>query len=321
MGVLIPHTDYFKCFAVLVLLTPKNKMENSANMKKIILAGILITAVLFFGAGKSWAQVQAGVAAAVQGEVKITTAGSLARTLKSGDTVLMGDTIETEKNGKLQILLLDETVFTLGPLSAVTIDEFVYDPASDSGKVKASMLKGIFRVVSGRVAHKNPENMAVDLPAGSIGFRGTNVGGIIDGQKTMIVLLGPVGEGRIYVTNTVNGEVISVDIDAAGNATIVDGPNSGPIPVFQVSQADLDRITEALGQPSTGTGDSGADTGFPGTSGVDTQALIDILNTMDLMNQHTDDSAQDTARNEAQESATKHKQESPPYTPPANNLE
>ena len=269
-------------------------------MKKILLAGFLMAAFLFLGAGASWAQsVQAGVAAGVQGDVKISTAGAPARVLKSGDAVLMGDTIETEKNGKLQILLLDETVFTLGPLSAITVDEFVYDPASHDGKVRASMLKGIFRVVSGKVAHKKPENMAVDLPAGSIGFRGTNVGGIIDGQKSMIVLLGPVGVGRIYVTNTVNGQVVGVDIDAAGNATIIDGPNSGPVPVFQVSQADLDRITAALSQPNTGTGASGVDTDLPADTSVDTQTLIDILNTMDVMNQHTDDNAQDEARNNA----------------------
>ena len=272
-------------------------------MKKIILAGSVMVALIFLGAGMLQAKVpgavQAGVAAAVQGDVKITTAGLPEHVLKSGDLVLMGDQIETGKNGKLQVLLLDETVFTLGPLSAITVDEFVYDPKNDDGKVRASMLKGIFRVVSGKVAHKKPENMAVDLPAGSIGFRGTDVGGIIDGQKTMIVLLGPVGVGRIYVTNTVNGQVVGVDIDEAGNATIVGGPNSGPMKVFQVSQADLDKITAALGQSNTGTGTSGVDTDLPPDTSVDTQELIDILNNMDLMNQHKDDSSQDQARNNA----------------------
>ena len=280
-------------------------------MKKIVLAGSVMVALIFLGAGMLQAKVpgavQAGVAAAVQGDVKITMAGLPEHALKSGDLVLMGDKIETGKNGKLQVLLLDETVFTLGPLSAITVDKFVYDPKNDDGKVRASILKGIFRVVSGKVAHKKPENMAVDLPAGSIGFRGTDVGGIIDGQKTMIVLLGPVGVGRIYVTNTVNGQAVGVDIDEAGNATIVDGPNSGPIKVFQVSQADLDKITEALGQSNTGTGTSGVDTDLPPDTSVDTQELIDILNNMDLMNQHSDDSAQDEARNQAAAAAQKAK--------------
>ena len=73
--------------------------------------------------------------------------------LKSGDKVFMGDKVETGPDGQLQVLLLDQTVFTLGPLSAVKVDEFIYDPKTDDGKVKASMLKGIFRVVSGKIAH------------------------------------------------------------------------------------------------------------------------------------------------------------------------
>ena len=291
-------------------------------MKRIMLAGWVLWIFCVVGTVTVWAQasgsVQAGVAAAVQGEVMITTAGAPAHALKSGDPVMMGDKVETEKNGKLQVLLMDQTVFTLGPSSAMTIDEFVYDPANNSGKVKASMVKGIFRVVSGQVAHHDPKNMSVDLPAGSIGFRGTNVGGIIDGQKTMIVLLGPVGAGRIYVTNTVNGQVVGVDIDAAGYATIVDGPNSTPVPVFQVSQADLDKITEALGRSQTGTGASGTDTDLPPDTDVDTQELIDILNNMDAMNQHADDSAQDEARNNAAaEAAKNHQPDPPPYTPPS----
>ena len=54
-------------------------------MKKMIIATALALGALFLGAGMLWAQAsgaaQAGVAAAVQGEVKITTAGSPARTL------------------------------------------------------------------------------------------------------------------------------------------------------------------------------------------------------------------------------------------------
>lgn len=254
---------------------------------------------------------QAGVAAAVSGEVKATTPPSKdSRILKSGDQVFMGDKIETGTDGQLQILLLDQTVFTLGPSSGITVDEFVYDPSNDDGKVKASMMKGIFRVVSGKVAHKKPENMSVELPAGSIGFRGTNVAGIIDGQKSLVVLLGPVGVGRIYVTNIVNGEVIGVDIDEAGNATIVDGPNSAPVPVFQVSEEDLARIAQALQQKMSGDegSTSGTDAGSGGGAAggnVNAQDLLNILNDVDAMNQQSILGAQNAANESAQQ--TDHK--------------
>lgn len=247
---------------------------------------------------------QAGVAAAVKGEVKATTPpGAVVRLLNSGDKIFMGDKVETGADGQLQILLLDQTVFTLGPSAGITVDEFVYDPSNDNGKVKASMLKGIFRVVSGKIAHKKPENMSVDLPAGSIGFRGTNVAGIIDGKKSTIVLLGPVGVGRIYVTNLVNGETVGVDIDEAGNATIVDGPNSAPAAVFQVSEADLNRIAAALSQQATGggTGTPGVDPNLASLPGqVDTQALMDLLNDVDALNQTSTLGAQNAAQSAAE---------------------
>ena len=255
--------------------------------------------------------VQAGVAAAVKGEVSATTPpDTVSRAIKSGDKIYMGDKVETGADGQLQILLLDQTVFTLGPTSGITVDEFIFNPSNDDGKVKASMMKGIFRVVSGKVAHKKPENMSVDLPAGSIGFRGTNVAGIIDGQKSMVVLLGPVGVGRIYVTNLVNGEVVGVDIDEAGNATIVDGPNSIPAAVFQVSEADLARIANALGQQmsegeasTTGMDATSGigDTGRQGTS-VAAQQLLDLLNTTDSLDQASTLSAQEAANTSASSS-------------------
>jgi hypothetical protein len=106
----------------------------------------------------------AGEAASVQGEVKATTPPEkTARVLKSGDPVFMGDKIETGADGQIQILLLDQTVFTLGPLSTITIDEFVYDPGKAGDK--AGMVKGIFRAVAGKVSQKKPG----DTPSGFSG--------------------------------------------------------------------------------------------------------------------------------------------------------
>jgi hypothetical protein len=280
-------------------------MKKNLRMNTVAFV-VLVTGLFASGPARAETPMQAGVAAAVKGEVKVTTPpGKAAHLLKSGDPVLMGDKIETGADGQLQILLMDQTVFTLGPLSAITVDEFVYDPANDDGKVKASVMKGIFRVVSGKVAHKKPENMSVDLPAGAIGFRGTNVAGIIDGQKTTVVLLGPVGVGRIFVTNIVNGEVVAVDVDEAGYATIVDGPNSTPVPVFQVSETDLNRIAAALTQQATGAGTdtTGMDTSVASLpkGQVDTQALLGLLNDVDDLNQTStlgaQNAAQEAARN------------------------
>lgn len=224
-------------------------------MKKRIVWGAVVLAVGMLGISEGLfaagpEAVQAGTAASVKGEVKaIASADPSPRFLKSGDPVFMGEKIETGAEGGLQIQLLDGTVFTLGSSSAFTLDEFIYDPATDDGKVKAHMLQGMFRIVTGKVAHKKPENMVVDLPVGSMGFRGTDVIGIINGTRTEIILVGPVGTGRIFVTNVVNGQVMTVDIDQAGYATIVDGPNTAPVAIFQVSPEELAQAIQALGLP------------------------------------------------------------------------
>lgn len=97
--------------------------------------------------------VQAGVVEFVDGEVKATTPPEkTAHPLQEKDKIFMGDKIETGADGRLQILLLDQTVFSLGPLSAITIDEFVYDP--ENAKGKTGMVKGVFRAVTGKVAQE-----------------------------------------------------------------------------------------------------------------------------------------------------------------------
>ena len=122
---------------------------------------VLLAARVSDGAETS---MQAGVAVSVEGKVKATTPPErISHSLDDGDKIFMGDKIETGIDGQLQIKLLDQTVFTLGPLSTVTIDEFVYDPQNAGGK--SSMVKGIFRAVSGKVAQQKPEDVPDDFAA------------------------------------------------------------------------------------------------------------------------------------------------------------
>lgn len=111
------------------------------------------------GAGTAWAQ-QAGVAAAVRGQVEIAErSGAVGRLVKSGEPIFLGNAIKSGAESGLQILLLDETTFTIGPNSELTIDEFVFDPKTSVGKVSASVAKGVFRFVTGKVARDQPANM------------------------------------------------------------------------------------------------------------------------------------------------------------------
>lgn len=212
-------------------------------------------------------KIQAGVSAAVKGKIQIASLGAgVGRNARSGEDIYLGDRISSGDNAGMQVLLLDETVFTIGAQSALTIDEFVYDPETGGGKVTAKVVRGAFRFVTGRIARAEPRAMAVKLPIGSIGIRGTIAAGRVDGNSSLVVLLGPGSNtdtdervGRILVSNA--GE--TVEISRVGFATIIEGLNVAPIEPFQLPMADLKALTRSLDQgsaPKQGGGNSGGAT-------------------------------------------------------------
>ena len=134
-------------------------------------------------------RIKIGVAASVQGSVRIT--GGSRGIVKSGMDIYLNDHVITGNTGSLQIMLLDETVFTLGPNSDLVLDEFVYNPNTQSGKVSAKVTKGIFRFITGKIARKDPSRMNVRTHAGNIGIRGTIVVGQTGPEGSTIILAGP----------------------------------------------------------------------------------------------------------------------------------
>ena len=115
--------------------------------------------------------VNIGVASAVRGAVNATAPGAAGRVVETGKDVYAHDKIKTGPEGKLQILLLDQTSFTIGANSEMELDEFVFDPATNAGKVSAKIVKGAFRFVTGKVARRDPASMQVQTPVGTIGDR------------------------------------------------------------------------------------------------------------------------------------------------------
>jgi len=201
-----------------------------------------------------------GVACAVGGAVTAGFPGQAQRSLKSGMTVSMGETIETGADGRLQLLLKDETAFTLGPNSRIVVDDFVYDESSDQGRVEASITKGVFRFITGKIAKKKPSSMTVKLPSAVIGVRGTIVAGQTDGTSSEVILLGPgednnTGEnpGSIHVSNEGGGE----DISRSGYGTFVEDANTAPTNPEAVPGDRISEITDAL-NPSSGGGNNDA---------------------------------------------------------------
>ncbi|MFA6004368.1 MAG: FecR family protein [Elusimicrobiota bacterium] len=235
-------------------------------------------AILLLAAAAASAQVPSagltriGAAAAVRGAVKAQAQGAaVGRVLESGKPVYLNDHVTTDASGRLQILLVDQTAFTIGPNSDMVLDEFVYDPATDAGKVTANVTKGVFRFVTGKVARQDPANMKVKLPVGTIGIRGTIAGGQVSAQSATIILLGPGANnnanenpGAVNVANA-NGDVTITQPGFGTTITMGQAPSAVTNMAQQAQQltAALNEAPAAGPAPKTtdsASKDSGQDT-------------------------------------------------------------
>lgn len=113
--------------------------------------------------------------------------------------IMMIDTetrVVTGPGGRLQILLPDETVFTLGPNSDMVLDRFVFDPKTSLSSFTADITKGIFRWVSAKVARRSVTN-SLNLTVGTIGIRGTEFDLVVSGDGSGQVKL---HSGELLIT-------------------------------------------------------------------------------------------------------------------------
>jgi hypothetical protein len=195
---------------------------------------------------------QAGVAGAVVGDVAVAREPAPEPSaVASGMDIFMRDRISTEAESRLQVLLLDETVFTVGPRSDVTIDRFVYDPETGTGEVSASFTKGFMRYVSGKVGKNSPENVTVETPASTIGVRGTAfyVSDVPGEPETYIAgLLGPGPDNNARARRggfTVKNAEGAVSVTRPGFGVYVT-KGEAPRPPVRLSQDLLERLHTTL---------------------------------------------------------------------------
>jgi hypothetical protein len=159
---------------------------------------------------------QAGVAGAVRGSVQIATAEYAARQrpigqdIRSGTSLFLGDRLVTGANAGLQVMLMDQTTLTLGADAKMTIDKLVYDPASSRGKLTLTVVSGAFRFVSGKIAQNNPADVTINMPAATIGIRGTILGGNITPTGGIVALFGP------GPSNDAHARPGAIDVTASG---------------------------------------------------------------------------------------------------------
>lgn len=137
----------------------KHRLLSSASRAALATAGLVFVATPAIS--QTVGKTAAVNPASTNGAGKVLTLGS---------EIIHKERIRTSDSGSLQILFLDRSTMNIGPNSDVTIDEYVYDPRSDSGKMSVSIGKGLMRFVGGQISHDG--KATVRTPSATIGIRG-----------------------------------------------------------------------------------------------------------------------------------------------------
>jgi len=230
----------------------------------------MVTLMMLVLMGGAFAQISrpvSGVVAASTSPVEVRftegDGGNIGRLASTGDLIFLDDEVVTGPETSAQILLKDQSVFSIGPSSAITIDRFVYDPDDvATSSLVASISRGTFKFISGRIAKAGSGEMKLILPNAVASIRGTSGAGRIgDDGRTEIALL----SGTI----TVNSAAASSPVDlltSGWGVTISPGGGIGapellPTDVLNSIIAGAEFIQPTASAASATAGTGGAERG------------------------------------------------------------
>ena len=128
-----------------------------------------------------------------------------------GDPIYLNDEISTGADTSLQILLKDQTVFSIGPNSQLVFDEFIFDPsAADQVSLSASVTKGSFKFISGKISKLKPGAMKLKLPNATASIRGTSVAGRVgdNGASDIVLLTGAIQLSGVDAVGSVPIDIV-----------------------------------------------------------------------------------------------------------------
>ena len=152
-------------------------------------------------------------------------------TVKKELDIFSYDTVKTG-NGKVGIVFIDDTRVDITEHSKLIIDEFVYDPNTNTGSLSLKASLGTIRYASGQIAKNSAQNVKITTPTATIAVRGTDFAMTVNeiGGSTIILLPSCNGNGQCYVGEIeVQTDAGFVIMNQAFQATQVDTLESKPL--------------------------------------------------------------------------------------------
>lgn len=139
-------------------------------MRLVMAAGLGLAMVV--GAASAQAAEAIGQVKEVNGDVYLESAAGK-RPAALGADVFEADTLVTGADGTVGITFMDDSRFSAGPNSRVALEDFAYDPTTQTGTFTSRVERGSLAVTSGRLAKSSPDAMKVVTRASILGVRGT----------------------------------------------------------------------------------------------------------------------------------------------------
>jgi hypothetical protein len=168
------------------------------------------------------------------GNSVIERQGGDAVTSETGLDILSMDTVKTA-NGRTSIVFVDDTRVDVTENSKLIIDEFVYDPNTQTGELALKASLGTVRYASGQIAKNSRQNVKIKTPTATIGVRGTDFSMTIDeiGGSTIILLPSCtiIDSTRVCSVGeiSVESDIGTVILNQAFQATHVETLKSSPL--------------------------------------------------------------------------------------------
>ena len=131
-----------------------------------------------------WANI--GTIMSIKGSADVKREHNVSIAASSGMELLKGDEIITHKKSRVQVMLQDDTVVTIGQNSSFGFEDFAFDGTKNS-KLSMKATRGFFRSVTGKLGKVAPERFKVKTASATIGIRGTDFSGNIIGEAQTFV--------------------------------------------------------------------------------------------------------------------------------------
>lgn len=94
---------------------------------------------------------------------------------QAGARLMVEDVLKTGDDGAVGIMLQDDTIISMGPLSEMVLADFLFQPEVSRFALLIKFFKGTFSYLSGSIGKLSPESVTIETPVGMVAIRGTHL--------------------------------------------------------------------------------------------------------------------------------------------------